>query len=572
MNIIQKLGLFALTVFSVAINAETLVIKSASDWGKGVNGFPPANVYDGSLATDSSWRAKGYPAHIVVDLGEVQSVTDVAIAWADGKEVVYLFEVWARADSSDDWEKVLQKQENSGNSSNLESYELDDTIKARYVRIKVRENSAGSDESNIKEIRIYNGQPSADNKAQLAANKQANKKQTAKVETGSTVRMDNAYQELLIDRIYDDAEDSDKFPPKNAVDGNIAWSSRWAGSNSGKAVNLIAQFDQPVDINEIGIAWGEADKRTHTFEIYARPESSGKWIRLHKGTSKLGHKGLEIYDIEDMEARQVRVKARFNSDKSEWMEITELKIFGGAKLQAGQQSVVAEKSIQTTATSGGGLDWSIWDIRGKDPKSGDSLVFDALKSKFTTASGKGWRNELKIKKNKRAVMSDVYEEFKARVSVNLSKGSKTIIAQYYTENKGPILKLYISDAAEKGVKDGKANNGIFDVYAIIKEEHISEVKEVKTPLGTIKSGEEFSFKVSNIHSFMTVSAMGESTSTVVEDSSKSYLTFGNYLQAQDAKTGKYVKGSKGYAKFFKRAGIKTSELTFSDINYTRSGL
>lgn len=568
MNIIKKLGLLTFAIISTTLNAETLTIKSASDWGKGVSEFPASNVYDGSLAWDSRWAAKGYPAHIVLDLGEAKNVTDIAIAWGKGKEVIYLFEVWARESSSDEWEKILQGEENSGESTNFETYDVDN-VKARFLRIKARENSAGNDETHIKEIRVYDGEPSADNKAQLAANAKANQKATK----GSTVKMDNAYQELLIDRIYDDAADSAQFPPKNAVDGNIAASSRWAGSNDGKAVNLIAQFDQPVDISEIGVAWGQAESRIHTFEIYARPATSGKWIRLHKGTSKLGHKGLEIYDIEDMEARQVRIKARFNSDKSEWMEITELKIFGGEKLQEGQKSVVAEKAIEPAAETGGlGLDMSIWDVRGGDPTVGDTLVFNALKGKFTTAKGKGWRHELKVKKNKRAVMSDVYEEFKARVTVNLSKGSKTIITQYYTEDKGPILKLYISDASEKGVIDGKANNGIFDVYAIVKEEHISEVKEVKTALGTIKSGEEFSFKVSNIHSFMTVSAMGESTSTIVEDSSKSYLTFGNYLQAQDAKTLKYAKGAKSYAKFFKAAGINVSELTFSDISYTRSGL
>ncbi len=223
------------------------------------------------------------------------------------------------------------------------------------------------------------------------------------------------------------------------------------------------------------------------------------------------------------------------------------------------------------STSLGDWDWSIWDVEGGeddlDPIVGDTLVFDALAAQHITPNGSGWRHELKIKSSERVAMTEVYENFQAYITVDLSKGSKTIVAQHHASDTGTIMKLYVSDTNESGFEDSIANNGIFDVYVRLTKEDGSG--EEKKAFGTLRSGDGFHFQVINDHGHVTVSAMGETFSLTIEDSSKSYLKFGNYLQAQDAETREDVARSEDFESFYLDAGITISEVTFRQFSYTR---
>lgn len=208
-----------------------------------------------------------------------------------------------------------------------------------------------------------------------------------------------------------------------------------------------------------------------------------------------------------------------------------------------------------------------WQAEGSDPRVGDSLVFDALRERFVTSNGNGWRHELKIKQDQRVAMTAAYEELSATLTAELSDGSKTIVAQHHADGTGTIVKLYIADTSEGGLLDSQAKNGVFDVYVRMARSDGSG--EAKYALGTIRSGDSFRFSMINDYGTVTMSAFGQRFELEVEDSSKSFLKFGNYLQAQDAETGEDVDDSGDWASFYSDAGITTSVLTFSDVTHIR---
>lgn len=240
-------------------------------------------------------------------------------------------------------------------------------------------------------------------------------------------------------------------------------------------------------------------------------------------------------------------------------------------LKGQHYNIKTESSFNKTPTLLNDFDWSVWDVEGGtndiSPVVGNTLVFDALKAKHSTPNGNGWRHELKIKKKKRVAMTEVYEDFKASIKVDLSPGSKTIVVQHHASDTGTIMKLYVSDTSELGFKDSIANNGVFDVYVRLAKEDGSG--EAVKSLGKLRSGDSFDFHVINDHGYVQAFAFEEQMKLTIKDDSKSFLKFGNYLQAQDSVTRKKIKNSTLWSKFYKQADINQSQLTFSNISYIR---
>ncbi|WP_233267391.1 polysaccharide lyase family 7 protein [Paraglaciecola sp. L3A3] len=248
---------------------------------------------------------------------------------------------------------------------------------------------------------------------------------------------------------------------------------------------------------------------------------------------------------------------------------------GSINVSPTETEQVEDPDKQDVHTTLGVFDMSNWDREGADPRVGDNMEFDALREQHVTPNGNGWRHELKIKSEKRVAMTEVYEDFQANIKIEMSDGSKTIIAQHHASDTGTIMKLYVADTSESGFtantagveSDSVASNGIFDVYVrLAREDGSGEDKQL---LSTIISGQTIDFRVINDHGFVTVSAFGESFSRTVEDSTESYLKFGNYLQAQDPQTRVNVDNSNDWANFYAVQGIIESLITFSNINYQR---
>ena len=149
------LSVSMLMCFNAAANAAQLNIQSASDWGGSVAEYPASNAIDGSTAWNNRWKASnGSAENLVLDLGSVQKITDLAIAWGKGDDRTHRFEVRTQVDdSSSTWTKVFSGT-SSGLSETYENYDITD-IDARYVRVKIFENSDGDEYTNIKEVRLY---------------------------------------------------------------------------------------------------------------------------------------------------------------------------------------------------------------------------------------------------------------------------------------------------------------------------------------------------------------------------------------------------------------------------------
>ncbi|MGR5094487.1 polysaccharide lyase family 7 protein [Vibrio maritimus] len=139
---------------------------------------------------------------------------------------------------------------------------------------------------------------------------------------------------LAIDTAFDDGTGHGSYPATNAIDGSTAWSTRWAAS--GSPVNLTIQLQETSDVSEVGIAWGQGDSRAYTFEIYARPGTSGTWTKVFDDVSSGNVDGFEVFDITDISAQQIRIKTFSNTAGTEWTNINEVEIYGGSGSGGGE--------------------------------------------------------------------------------------------------------------------------------------------------------------------------------------------------------------------------------------------
>jgi|GEM_PF-3336223 len=238
----------------------------------------------------------------------------------------------------------------------------------------------------------------------------------------------------------------------------------------------------------------------------------------------------------------------------------------GDKLCTGNVSVANNPPI---------LDGELWELEGDSPHPwvNSTLEFVPLKTKHTTDNGNGWRHEYKIKEEHRVAMTEIYEEFQATIRVDMSDGGKTIVAQHHASDTGTIMKLYVADSEESGFDDSVPANGIFDVYVRLRNTDGSEEKE---PLGTIRSGDSFTFRVVNKYGVVRVEAFDRLFELEVEDDSASYLKFGNYLQSQDpydiSDDGDC--GTPGDSDSFEPCyedfNITEAKVTMTNVSYTRS--
>ncbi|WP_051084084.1 polysaccharide lyase family 7 protein [Gilvimarinus chinensis] len=366
---------------------------------------------------------------------------------------------------------------------------------------------------------------------------------------------------LAIATAFDDDSSHNNYPAANAIDGSTSWESRWAAS--GSPVNLTVELEEVSRVTELGIAWGRGDSRVYTFEVYARPGTSGSWTKVYDDISSGSKADIEVFDITDIDAKQLRIKTFENTSGSSWTNLTEVEVYGGGESNGDP----GNDEIPANITDG-----SIFDLEGANPHplvNSSTLVFVPLEAQYISPNGNGWRQEYKVKQSLRVAMTDVYEVFEADVKVEMSDAGKTIIAQHHAGGLGTIMKLYVSDSSESGFDDSVAGNGIFDVYVRLRN---TDGEEEKYALGTIRSGDSFDFKMVNDYGYVTVYGMGRAFGIPVEDDADSYFKFGNYLQSQNTYTRKNCGepgNSESFAQCFTDLGITESTVTMTNVSYTR---
>jgi len=95
------------------------------------DGNLPKGAVDGDRET--RWSGFGIGESLWVDLGEEKSIGAVAISYWKGDERVYGFSIEVSSDN-ETWTRVLENQESSGNTLELEKFTFKSPIKARYVK------------------------------------------------------------------------------------------------------------------------------------------------------------------------------------------------------------------------------------------------------------------------------------------------------------------------------------------------------------------------------------------------------------------------------------------------------
>ena len=104
---------------------------------------------------DTKWKEEGFGSFIQADLGSIESVCNVGIAWDKGDERSYNF-VISTSDDGTTFTDALRGT-SSGSTEALETYDLSD-VESRYIRVTVfgnnDDNNDDHDTAAINEIRI----------------------------------------------------------------------------------------------------------------------------------------------------------------------------------------------------------------------------------------------------------------------------------------------------------------------------------------------------------------------------------------------------------------------------------
>jgi len=202
-----------------------------------------------------------------------------------------------------------------------------------------------------------------------------------------------------------------------------------------------------------------------------------------------------------------------------------------------------------------------------------TLSFSALGSRFASANGHGYRNELKIAAAQRRPIGRTREHFSAVVTPMLPDGARTIVAQYHVEGLDTILKVYVQDTLDARLLDGRSRNGIFDVVVKMPG---GDGREATTALGTVRAGDSFGLDIRFEGGDATVAvtsgsggAVRTARSHIADDARTVYFKFGDYLQALDPESGTHTTSPARWDAYFRRNGIDSSRVQFSHTEFVR---
>lgn len=124
-----------------------------------------------------------------------------------------------------------------------------------------------------------------------------------------------------------------KLVPSRAIDGDTRAASRWSGN--GNPEELYLDLGEVQRLDDAQIAWYLGDRRRFTFEIAAREESFDHWTTIFSGTSAGNTNDFENYNVNDMDARYVRIRGLSNSDGTAATAIREVTLSGTGGAVAG---------------------------------------------------------------------------------------------------------------------------------------------------------------------------------------------------------------------------------------------
>ena len=136
-----------------------------------------------------------------------------------------------------------------------------------------------------------------------------------------------------------------RYPASNAIDGDTSFRSRWAATFDGGAANLFLDFGRTQRVDDVGIAFGRGNQRSYDFEIRARSRTRGPWTRVFRGQSSGRHTDIETFNVDDVSARQIRIKVFSNSAGTDWADVTEFEAYGTSGPSGGNRPTVNPPTV-----------------------------------------------------------------------------------------------------------------------------------------------------------------------------------------------------------------------------------
>ena len=548
---------------------------TASDDGSS-DEYTPIKAVDGFYNSSSRWSSKGDGKWLQLDIGAETTIDHVDTAWFSADDRTAYYDIETSVDGIN-WTVAIVGAQSQGDEE-AHSDDLNN-IYARYVRIIGHGNSSSEDSTwnSLLEVEVYGCEDLIES-PEAPVTPEPEPTPEAKIEKLNVTASDDG--------------SSDGYSPDKAVDGSTKDSSRWSSKGDGKWLQLDLGGETTID--HIKTAWYSAEKRTSYFDVETSVDTVN-WDLVVSGAKSQGDDELHKNSLNGVYARFIRIIGHGNSssEDSEWNSLLEVMVYGNPDLVDSPEGTIppettppeeptppTEPTVPGEGSSGLPIpsnitDGSVFEEEGEGALANEStLVFLPLEEQVTTPNGHGWRHEYKVQEDIRIAMTDLFEEFQATIKVELSKGGKTIVAQHHTGGVGTIMKLYVSDHDESGFIDSKASNGIFDVYVRIRN---TKGVEEKKALGTIKSGDSFTFKVVNDYGKVAVHAFGKNLETVVEDDEESYFKFGNYLQSQyptkpkgeDERDCGTPGKSSTFEECYEDIGIEKSKITMTEVTYIR---
>lgn len=134
-------------------NSVSNELHVASAYGDSHRNFPPSNALDNDLSFSSRFSSNANPDDLFLNLGTVQALDNVQIAWARGDSRSYNFEIAIREEETDNWTTVFQG-ESSRETLGLEPYRFD-RQDAQFIRIRGLSNSLGNAFTAITEVEVF---------------------------------------------------------------------------------------------------------------------------------------------------------------------------------------------------------------------------------------------------------------------------------------------------------------------------------------------------------------------------------------------------------------------------------
>jgi Bacterial Ig domain/F5/8 type C domain/Calcineurin-like phosphoesterase len=144
----------SITVQDTTTCTTNLPITSVT--ASGNDGNVPSNVLDNNLAT--RWASNGIGQFITADLGSIQNICSVDIAWYNGNARQYHFVIATSTDGTTFTNKF--SGDSSGTTLNSEKYVIPATD-ARYVRVTVNGNTQTGTWASITELDIFGSSSSS---------------------------------------------------------------------------------------------------------------------------------------------------------------------------------------------------------------------------------------------------------------------------------------------------------------------------------------------------------------------------------------------------------------------------